>query len=552
VAEPVAKLQRACPGLGESAAKRVLADASAEELTRWQTTGRAPLNMLEQARWYVQQGRVSAAFAGLHLESMASADTQWLALHSLEKLPGWSEEVRLEIRDGHVDGPLIDGIGSQTAASRKYLVKKGPAYQAFDERGEELNGIPRDGDNFYASILHALPDEARQALGMPHVGQGADLRMTIVRYAAEHRVELARLLEQCSGRNRAFKPPVRINERQLGYYASGRGQGVNPSLTTRVQDVYPALTDQQANGFILEQLRAGKSDAQIYSLLQARAREWEQLQSTLDQWVAGGTEQSALHSMLGGKAAVARNIKQCWRNSPLAAQHPRFSTLELVCDDPLPPLSADFSHVTDLHIRGQWVTDAVVEALSGRFPRLKNLRINATGNSFSNVPESLGSLQELTALSLYSTAPYAADMPARLSALTRLEELSVYSTWGVPLALDVSPLRRLRMLDVLAPNMDQWPAGVLELPHLERLNLRGTAIRTLPDGLFEGHERLWSGLSLDWSNFPRENFKPAYEYVKNHPQHLIDLDEMVRGYCRTELRRLGEGLGRSSEDMFSQ
>ncbi|BFT63119.1 hypothetical protein PMm318_A38780 [Pseudomonas moorei] len=552
VAEPVAKLQRACPGLGESAAKRVLADASAEELTRWQTTGRVPLNMLEQARWYVQQRRVSAAFAGLHLESMASADTQWLALHSLEKLPGWSEKVRLEIRDGHVDGPLIDGIGSQTAASRKYLVKKGPAYQAFDERGEELNGIPRDGDNFYASILHALPDEARQALGMPHVGQGADLRLTIVRYATAHRVELARLLEQRSGRNWAFKPPVRINERQLGYYASGRGQGVNPSLTTRVQDVYPALTDQQANGFILEQLRAGKSDAQIYSLLQARAREWEQLQSTLDQWVAGGTEQSALHSMLGGKAAVARNLKQCWRNSPLAAQHPRFSTLELVCDDPLPPLSADFSHVTDLHIRGQWVTDAVVEGLSGRFPRLKNLRINATGNSFSNVPESLGSLQELTGLSLYSTAPYAADMPARLSALTRLEELSVYSTWGVPLALDVSPLRRLRMLDVLAPNMDQWPAGVLELPHLERLNLRGTAIRTLPDGLFEGHERLWSGLSLDWSNFPRENFKPAYEYVKNHPQHLIDLDEMVRGYCRTELRRLGEGLGRSSEDMFSQ
>ena len=552
VAEPVAKLQRACPGLGESAAKRVLADASAEELTRWQTTGRVPLNMLEQARWYVQQGRVSAAFAGLHLESMASADTQWLALHSLEKLPGWSDEVRLEIRDGHVDGPLIDGIGSQTAASRKYLVKKGPAYQAFDERGEELNGIPRDGDNFYASILHALPDEARQALGMPHVGQGADLRMAIIRYATGHRAELARLLEKRSGSNRAFKPPVRINERQLGYYASGRGQGINPSLATRVQDVYPALTDQQANGFILEQLRAGKTDAQIYSLLQARAREWEQLQSTLDQWVTGETEQSVLHSMLGGKAAVARNIKQCWRNSPLAAQHPGFSTLELVCDDPLPPLSADFSHVTHLHIRGQWVTDAVVEALSGQFPRLKNLRINATGNSFSNVPESLGSLQELTGLSLYSAAPYAADMPARLSALTRLEELSVYSTWGVPLALDVSPLRRLRILDVLAPSMDQWPAGVLELPHLERLNLRGTAIRTLPDGIFEGHERLWSGLSLDWSNFPRENFKPAYEYVKNHPQHLIDLDEMVRGYCRTELRRLGEGLGRSSEDLFSQ
>lgn len=552
VAEPVAQLQRACPGLGESAAKRVLMDASAEELSRWQATRRVPLSMLEQARWYVEQGRVSVAFSGLHLENMASADTRWLALRSLEKLPGWSDGVRLEVRDGDVDGPLIDGIGSQTAVSRKYLVKKGPAYQAFDERGEELNGVPRQGDNFYASIMHALPDEARQALGMPHVAQGAELRTAIVRYATGNRAELARLLETRNGHNRAFKPPVRINERQLGYYASGRGQGVNPSLATRVQDVYPALTDQQANGFILEQLRAGKTDAQIYNLLQARAREWEQLQFTLDEWVAGGAEQSVLHSMLGGKAAVARNIKQCWRNAPLAAQHPRFSSLELVCDDPLPPLLADFSHVTDLQMSGRCVTDAAVDGLSGRFPRLKNLKINATGNGFSNVPESLGALQELTGLSLYSATPYAADMPARLSALTRLEELSVYSTWGVAMALDVTRLRNLRILEVQAPSMDQWPAGVLELPHLERLNLRGTGIRTLPDGIFEGHEKLWSGLSLDWSNFPRENFKPAYEYVKNHPQHLMDLDEMVRGYCRSELRRLGEGLSRSPEDLFSQ
>ena len=155
------------------------------------------------------------------------------------------------------------------------MVKNGPSYQAFDERGETLNGVPATGDNFFASLMHALPDESRRALGVPHVGQSAGLKQAVIDSAFEHRAKLSQMLEQRSGQNKAFKPPVRVTERRVGYYASGRGQGLNPSLVTRVQDVYPALTDQQANGFILAQLRAGRTDAQIYSLLQARMREWE-------------------------------------------------------------------------------------------------------------------------------------------------------------------------------------------------------------------------------------------------------------------------------------
>jgi Leucine-rich repeat (LRR) protein len=550
--EPVISLlQRICPGLGETAAQRVLLDASAEELTRLKTTRRVPLKILEEARWYAQQGRVSQAFAGLHLERMASADSQWLALHALEKLPGWSGEVRLEIRDGHINGPLIDGIGSETAASRKYVVKKGPVYQAFDEHGEALNSVPSKGDNFFASIVHALPDESRRALGIPHVSQGADLQRAIIDSTIEHRAELAQLLEARSGRNKTFKPPVRVTERTLGYYASGRGQGINPSLVTRVRDVYPQLTDQQANGFILKQLREGKSDAQIFSHLQTRMREWQQLETVLDQWVSEPASESMLRTLLGGKAAAARNIKQAWRNAPLVEEQPLLRSLEVVCDDPLPSLAADFSHVDGLLLWGQCVTDANVDALLGAFPKLKRLRINSTSDALTNVPEALSGMPDLTGLSLSSAVPYAVDMPARLSALTTLEDLSVYSSGFAPLALDVSRMRNLRSLEVLAPSLDQWPAGVLELPHLVRLNLRSTGIRTLPDGVFEGHENLWSGLSLDWSKFVRENFKPAYEYVSNHPEHLIDREEMVRDYCRGELNRLADGMNEPSMSLYN-
>lgn len=537
------RLQRACPGLGESAAQRVLLDASAEELTRLKTTRRIPLRILEEARWYAQQGRADQAFAGLHMKSGGSADSKWLALHALEKLPGWSDNVRLEIRDGHITGPLIDGIGSDNAASRKYVVKKGAVYQAFDERGEELNGVPASGDNFFTSIMHALPDESRQSLGVPHVSQRADLQTAVIDSAIGHRAELAQRLEKRKGGSKAFKPPVRVTERTLGYYASGRGQGINPSLVTRVRDVYPGLSDQQASGFILKQLRAGKTDAQIFSHLQTRMREWEQLQSTLDPWVGESGAQPVLESMLGGRASVARNIKECWRNSPLAEEQPRFSWLDLTCDDPIPALSADFSHVRELSVRGRFITDASIGALLENFPQVERLRINATGSGFTDVPDALAGMLHLKTLTLYSAEPFAAQMPAKLSKLTHLEELSVYLPGYAPVAFDLSGLRNLRRLGITASGLREWPAGILELPNLERLNLKGTGISTLPRAMYEGHEQLWSGLSLEWSNFSRENFKPAYEYLKSRPQHFLDREEMVRDYSEAELRRLGEGLG---------
>jgi hypothetical protein len=342
-----------------------------------------------------------------------------------------------------------------------------------------------------------------------------------------------------------------VTERTVGYYASGRGEGINPSLVTRVRDVYPQFNDLQANGFILKQLREGKTDAQIFSHLQTRMREWEQLQSTLDQWVGDSASETTLQSLLGGKAAAARNIKQAWRNAPLAEEQVQLRSLEVVCDDPLPALTADFSHVNELLLWGRCVTDANIDAVLRTFPKLRGLRINATGGEFTNVPAALNAMPDLTGLSLSSAVPYAVDMSSRLSTLTTLEELSVYSSGYAPLELDVSRMRNLRKLTVLAPSLFQWPAGVLELPHLERLNLKSTGIRTLPDGVFQGHEKLWSGLSLDWSNFVREHFKPAYEYVKNHPEHLVDQEEMVRDYCRGELKRLADGMNEPPVGLFN-
>lgn len=538
-APAVAKLQRLYPGLSEPAAQTLLAEADATELNQLRDTGRVPLGMQERARWYVRQGRLGHAYAGLHMENLTSAASKRLALHTLERLPGWSDEVRLEVREGSIEGALLDSIGSETATQRKYLVKKGPLFQAFNDRGETLNSVPRFGDNFYASIMHALPDEVREAMGIPHVGQSLDLRRAIIEYASEHRLESARIVDEASRGQAWFKPPQRISPTLIGYPASGRGEGMMATLVSRVQVVYPQLTDEQANGFILRRMVEDEDEAQIYSLLNNRLREWQALESTLVNWVANEPVGPSAHlfSAIGGKRQAAEAIKACWRNSPLA-ELPRFAELNLFVDEPLPLLSADFSHVRILSLGGQGITDATIGRVLEGFDQVETLRLAVSTPRLSGVPVALETLPQLTSLRVVSSFPMGPAEVQRLGGLTRLQHLTLDGPLTASSVLDVSRLVELRSLAITRSIQAVFPTGVFELPHVERLDLRGSIIGSLPAEFFEaGGERYWSGLSLDWSRFTREHFKPAYDYVRGHPRHLMDLEEMVVGYSKGELSR---------------
>lgn len=540
----VAKLQRLHPGLSEHAAQSVLAEADAEQLDRLHRTGRVPLAMQEHIRWQLREGRMGRAFAGLHMENLTCADSKRLALHTLGKLRGWSDQLRLEVRDGDINGALLDGIGSDTAAQRKYLVKLGPQYQAYNERGETLNSLPRHGDNFYASLMHALPDQARQALGMPHVGQSMDLRRAIIDYATGHRLESTQIVEQGTRRHPWFKPPQRISEKLLGYPASGRGQGAMPSLVSRVQDVYPHMTEDQANGFILGQMLAGKTDAQMFTLLNNRMIEWRQLEATLNLWQMAAPSDPFIreYPQLDSRPAVAQALKASWRNAPLAELHGR-SELRLMGEVPLPLLSADFSHVRSLTVRGHGMIEGHIEQLLGAFPNVQELTLAGAATPSSSVPQALENLRGLTQLNIESVANLAEPQLARLESLTGLEHLGLHTLLKPSRPLDVSRLSQLRSLRLSGEGQTVFPQGALELPALRHLDLKGAAIDALPSALFEpGRERLWSGLSVKWSGFSREHFKTAYEYVKGQPEHVLDQDEMVRGYCSGQL---SERLGRA-------
>ncbi|SDV06104.1 Leucine Rich Repeat [Pseudomonas mucidolens] len=530
----VAQMQRVTPGLSEAAADAVLAQANSEEFERLASTARFPLRMLEHARWYAQHGRLSNAYAGLHLENMASVDSKRLALHALQKLPGWSDSVRLEVRD--TSGVLIHGIGSETAPVPNYLVKKGPVYQAFDEQGTALDSNPLPGDNFFPSLMRVLPDDARQAMGVPDISQHAELRKAIIGYAIDHPGEMAQALEQHAAKKNMNKLPIRLKDKRVGYYASGRGPGMEAPLVARVRAAYPGLTDQQANSYVLKLRRTGQTDVQVYAYLQARLSEWQTLVSTLEAWVSDRSP--ALQTHIFVRREIMDSLKASWRNAPLADQELRFSQLSLVAVDPLPLITADFSHVRDLKLN---VPNA--EAFLERCASVETLEVQVMQDNPDRVFESLKNLRKLRNLNL--NTPITAQLVSELKVLSNLEELNLTSPVGgggrsESPVLDIRGFSRLRRLQVSDSQTKQWPTGVLELPLLERLNLRATGIDTLPADLYPGRDRLLAGLSLDWSKVAREDFKPIYEYVRNRPRHLIDTSEMVRDYCKGELFRLAE------------
>ncbi|MGK9546262.1 hypothetical protein O6486_24835, partial [Salmonella enterica subsp. enterica] len=75
-------------------------------------TQNLPFRLLEKARLAQQQMRLSHAYEGLYLDDMANKDTEALVLNSLANVPGWSNGLRLEVREGRLEGELRASFGS--------------------------------------------------------------------------------------------------------------------------------------------------------------------------------------------------------------------------------------------------------------------------------------------------------------------------------------------------------------------------------------------------------------------------------------------------------
>lgn len=312
----VQRLQRDFPGLPMHVAEDIVADVSTVERQQIVANGRVALRHAEAAAWHLRQVRLARALEGFYLRSVVNPDTDILRFRWLAKLPGWSDAVRIELREGGRNGLLLDSLGSVDAPELKVLVRENGGYLAHDTQGNDLNSKPVGGDNLCDALLHALPDGPRQAIGFPHVWQASELNALLAQIAASDRAQSPDLLGQVT-KPLLFNLPQRMSKGRLGYGLSGRGQLPGFVLQDHLLDKIALLELADMNQHqalaALRRLHPDASNADLSQRLDVLLQERSALRSDLDAWALRSAQLPNMTTLqANSRTWIGQSILQWW------------------------------------------------------------------------------------------------------------------------------------------------------------------------------------------------------------------------------------------------
>lgn len=474
------RLATAYPELPDAVVQRLMADATPADLEHLEQKSSLPLRLHERARKAQQQVRVSRAYEGLYLEALENNDTRRLELASLANLPGWSNDVRVEIRASSFTGALKASVGPENAPIRKVLVLEDEgSYQARDETNQQLHG----SDDFYASLLRALPDNERTALGY-EIFEGDRLKLDLQRSPLE-RERFEALLNEHPERKPAHDPEtLKLRGGMRGY----RQVTDEPMLKRRVRSLYPAFSDEQVSTLL-----SGFGDAAHARVAELEA-EFSELNNTFRQWMNSPTV-SFRFSPAGVVEWQSRNrfyklMRQCWqRTGPAGIDAPGIVGAQSLVLDSMPmsrhlanfpKLAANFDHVTSLSMRGSDVLNSQVRFLEP-FTNLRALDLGS--NLLRRLPPMIGQMPHLNELMLGNNQIVLTEQSvAQLRGLTRLKALGMQRN-PLGLAPDISQMPKLQLLNLEQTGISHWPSGLLgqSRPRHISVNLRLNRLSEIPD-----------------------------------------------------------------------
>jgi Leucine-rich repeat (LRR) protein len=473
------------PGLPTSVARELLRGAGGPEL-KLIDQGKVPERLKTLARWARQEVRLARAYEGLYLNATDTPDTDLLVLHSLEGLPGWSGEVRIEVKNHSFNGSLRDSIGQPEAPQHKVLVMdESSQYQVHDHTGRQLYGTT----DLYTALLQALPDSERQRLGL-NIGEGSRLRQRIGN-APLPRDALRNILVQHPLRKPAYDP----NTMRLPGGMPGYRPVTGSTLEDRVRHLYPQAPPEQIQRQ-LAQLHQQPGGA--LSALVALQNEYTRLEHDLALWEANtprlypNTEvrmsrQEFADARLA-RERWAQQLKHCWRQETGIdpGNEGEATSYRLQFPEPvtgtLPTLNVLMKHVTFLELRGDSTTQGVDGFLQG-LPQLRHLALRNI--PLSRVPPVVFELPALTELVLSNCGiTLSSTDHAALAGMSRLHVLDLYAN-PLERAPIVTDLPELTFLDLSETGISTLPEGVLLAPKLDTAILRDNRFNTLPAALFD-------------------------------------------------------------------
>lgn len=469
-----ARLKARPPELPASITRELLDTATGSELLQI-SEGQLPARQQALMQMASQEVRVTRAYEGLELDSVSNSDSDSLALHSLKLLPGWSGDVRIEIRDRRYEGPLLDTIGREDAAAHKVLVRRDDGqYQPYDDRGQQLHSF----SDFYSSLLYALPDSERQNLDI-RIGQGQALKAAIREHTLG-RTELRQVIGDTP-----TQPSAVDTLRLLGTdgYPPAPPRPSRPSSQPRtleedIRVLYPRMSNREVGYLVESMLRSPAGPRAEILRLQ---NDYLQLQNELHVWANNppaihpetGTALTPLErrAEIQNRRLLRDELLKSWRRENVthydqqgfAAEYVVHLTPAIIGD--LPVLSSDFTHITSLVIDGSPMTTSVDRFLQS-FSQLQKL--DASNLNLPSLPQALTSMRSLRELRLRD---------CRVSLTTVTESV-------------LASMPQLTLLD-LQGNALGLPPDLHSMPALRYVNLSNTGIYTVPDDLLD-HPRLIS------------------------------------------------------------
>lgn len=500
----VALLQREMPGLPVKAAQELIWHASGDEILQLLNDKTLPVRLREEARWQLLETRVNRAYEGLFMDSASHPDSEWMIIKTLETLPGWSSEIRLEIREGNVEGKLLNSIGTENAPLRKILVKADNRYSAHDSEGLELSGA----QDLYGAVLHALPDTERTALGFPQVGQGAALKARVRQHPLLPRMAVRLYLDHPPVAQE-FKSPMALVHGRASYPLLGADAPHRPptSIDRMVHRLYPDLSARERVR-IMTTLPTDRAEA--VRILSNRHAELRTLRDDLEVWTVNAPAASQItgelvpenfhRARVRDRQAFSEELVRGWRRQTAFDNHypdPDRNGFQLtftrLIQEDMPTISADFSHVSYLCLYGAGPVTGVNEFLL-HFPGLRVLDLR--GFALDRLPEALYSMPNLSELRLEDSS--ITLTPTSVAGLAGLEHLEYIDLDDNPLNLtpNFGNMPNLNTLYMRNAGLSEFPHSLLDLSELEVIDLRENQMTTLPNELFGAPTFITEALEL--------------------------------------------------------
>ena len=462
-----------------------------------------------KARQYQQHVRLNRAYEGFYLRSVVNVETDRLALHSLKNLPGWPQDLRIEVIDGSSTGRVLDRCGPLDTPNSRHIIKVGNRYL---RQGRQTD--------FYDAILGVLSEEERSILHLTSLDPASELRLSLSDHALSRTETLLGLQRLDSGLT--FE---RQGLRGGGYPTTPQGDAMKLQATRlQVKDIYPDFTDADADQVIQ---RAGVS---VQAHIDGLNLQLHQLNSELMDWVdqaaldiadielpllvmgdeaAAGMSHAQIavhnaHVLQAGlneeraiRTELAVELVAIWqkRGPPLnrlySGEQLRGVRLDLNFENyhRLPALNVRLDDVVELSMQGFHLTEAA--SLNGfleNFPNLETLNLESfdlrpfseDGHEGCALPPALCQLRHLTSLNLHATQLVFSERAAsQLTDLTSLQSLDLSDNpLGVPpMVLGMNNLRRLNLRNT---GISRCPVGIMHEPYLTSLDLRDNQITRVP------------------------------------------------------------------------